>query len=293
MKEYQQLQEDVLENGDHQVNRTGTDTISVLSREMRIDVSECFALLTSKKMATKTIIGEDLWFLSGSSDILELRKLSELSPTQFCIWQKNLDEYNVRIGKPNNTDLGYVYGKVWRKNHAFNGHIVDQIANVVDNINAVKENPSHPMKNRLIVNTWDAFAHGDAKGLHAALPPCHYGFQFFVRGDKLSIKWHQRSVDTFLGLPFNIASYCFILYTIAKITGLKPHLLMFTGGDVHIYEDHIEQCKEQLSRPTHELPQLILPDDLTLEKLTNQEYTASDFKIVNYTSEPPIKGLMS
>lgn len=293
MRNYIELETDVLQHGEWTDNRTGTGTKSVISRELRFDLQKGFPLVTSKKMAIRAIFGEDLWFIGGSACINRLRQLSELSPTDFCIWQKNLEEYNERIGQPDNTDLGYIYGRVWRAKECFRGHVVDQIANLIKDIEAVKANPSHPAARRMIVDTWDAYAHTDETGMHCALPPCHYGFQCFVRNGRLTLKWHQRSVDTFLGLPFNIASYALIVHILAKITGLEVGELIFTGGDVHLYEDHIAQAYEQLSRPTHELPTLVMPDDITLEKLTNFEYTASDFELINYKHEAVLKGKMS
>lgn len=201
---YLDLLGDIHHNGDLMENRTGTNTVSVVSRELRFALNGwTIPVITSKKMAIKAIFGEGLWFMAGSSLISDLRKLTELGPDDFCIWQQNFEEYQERRRKANmpvpTDDLGYIYGKCWRAKQCAFGHTTDQIANLIRDIKAVKENPSHPAARRLIVDTWDAHVHTDEKGLYCALPPCHYGFQCFVRGDKLTLKWIQRSVDSFLG----------------------------------------------------------------------------------------------
>lgn len=291
MKNYQSLIEDILTNGEWSENRTGTKTLSVIGRDLRWDLSKGFPLLTCKKMATKAIVGELLWFLSGSNDIQDLRYLTNLSDSDFCIWQKNLDQYNARIGRPGNTRLGTVYGQVWRG--AYPQLDFDQIHWLVKAIKEVKENPSCSHARRLIVNAWVPEVHTDEHA-YCALPPCHYGFQCFVRNGKLSLKWIQRSVDTFLGLPFNIASYALLTHILAKLTGLEVGELIFSGGDVHIYEDHVEQCKQLITLPTYDLCSVNLPEELnSLDQLTDQTFTAKDFTFSNYQSGPVIKGVMS
>lgn len=205
MQNYHNLMLDILENGDIMSNRTGTHTISVVSRELRWDLSKGFPLITTKKMATKAIVGELLFFLSKSDDISVLRKYTELSDDAFCIWQKNLDQYNARLKeagieseKPDS--MGYIYSRVWRDKLCWdevNGEPVhqDQIVQLIDDILAVKADPTKSAARRMIVDSWDAYAHTTDHGYDCALPPCHYGFQCFVRNGKLSLKWIQRSVN--------------------------------------------------------------------------------------------------
>lgn len=293
MKQYQDLLQDVLQNGKWEKNRTNVITKAVFCRMMRFDASEKFNLLTCKKMATKAVIGELLWFLSGSSDIRDLRHFTDLSETDFCIWQQNLEEYNKRIdfaGQDKNpNDLGYVYSQVWRHAYIDEETRYDQIGQLIEDLKKVKEDHTDPSARRLIVMTWDPVYHTNK--LNCALPPCHFGFQCHIRGNKLSLVWFQRSVDSGIGLPFNIASYDTLLKILAKLSGLEPDELVFFGTNVHIYENHIEQCKEMISRPVHEQPTLKLPEFDTLEELLT--YTAKDFVVEGYTSEPAIKMKMS
>ena len=216
MDNYKALLKDVMDNGVIMKNRTGTNTISVISRDLRWDLSKGFPAVTTKKLAWKAVVGELLWFLSGSNNIKDLRKLTEIGDNDFCIWQKNLDEYNARsIEKKQliessvnaldeqfvenvKSSLGYIYGSVWRKKKVYDeSHnmpsTVDQISVLIDMINLVKHDPSHPAARRMIVDTWAVEAHHNDQ--LCALPPCHYGFQVFVRDGKLSLKWMQRSVN--------------------------------------------------------------------------------------------------
>ncbi|AFN37265.1 thymidylate synthase 2 [Vibrio phage VH1_2019] len=299
MKNYLQLCTEILNEGDFLENRTGTNTVSVISRELRWDLSKGFPLLTTKKMATKAIFGELLWFLSGSGLISDLRKYTELSDEDFCIWQQNLDELNERAKKAgivrNEDDLGYVYGKVWRKRLSVTADKevteFDQIHQLLCDIAAVKEDPTQSAQRRMIVEAWDPYFHTESNSVDVALPPCHYGFQVFVRNGKISLKWNQRSVDTFLGLPFNIASYALLVHILAQLTGLKVGELIFSGGDVHIYEDHIVQVLKQLRRTPRELPQIQLPEFDTLSQLLTKR--ASDFVVYDYDPYPALKGKMS
>lgn len=301
-----ELMTDVLANGEYMPNRTGVATYSVVSRELRWDLSKGFPAVTGKKLAFGAVIGELLWFLSGSSSILELRSFSDLSEDDFCIWQKNLDQYIERQKAANiNADidyrcheLGYVYGWMWRSkistpSETTNNEVayIDQIQLLINSIMAVKENPSHPAARRLIVDAWDAGAHTDDYGLTCALPPCHYSFQCFVRNGKLSLKWNQRSVDIFLGLCFNIASYAALVHILAKVTGLEVGELIFSGGDCHIYENHVEQVKQYCRNPKYNFPTLVMPEFDSLEELF--KYTAKDFKLQNYKSNATIKAVMS
>lgn len=296
MKNYLKLCQRILDEGVWKANRTGTDTIGIISADMEFDMNDGFPVPTTKKFATKACFGELLWFLSGSSDIRDLRRFTELGPDDFCIWQKNLDEYNERTKQSaTNTDLGCVYGRVWRAYSALQPDgeptEIDQINELVDNILMTKKNPAYPSARRLIVNTWDAYAHSDPNGALCALPPCHYNFQCFVHGDELSLKWIQRSADVPLGIPFNIASYALLLRILAKLTGLKPAKLYCSLGDVHIYEDQIDGIKEQLKRIPFDLPELVMPEFETLFDLEN--FTASDFTLDGYQHHAAIKMNMS
>lgn len=299
MENYLNLLGNIISEGDVLENRTGTRTLSVISRELRWDLADGFPLLTTKKMALRAIIGELLWFLRGSGSISELRKYSNLDEEQFCIWQQNLDELNERAKKAgivrNEDDLGYVYGKIWRKRLSVNSEkeVVefDQIHQLLCDIHDVKEDPTKSAQRRMLVEAWDPYFHTVENSLDVALPPCHYGFQVFVRNGKISLKWNQRSVDTFLGLPFNIASYALLVHILAQLTGLGVGELIFSGGDVHLYEDHIVQALQQMKRATRALPELQMPEFDTLEQLLL--YTAKDFKLFGYDPHPAIKGKMS
>ncbi|AGN30081.2 Td dTMP (thymidylate) synthase [Vibrio phage nt-1] len=299
MNNYLQLCTEILNEGDLLENRTGTKTLSVISRDLRWDLSKGFPLLTTKKMATKAIFGELLWFLSGSGLISDLRKYTELSDDDFCIWQQNLDELNERAKKAgivrNEDDLGYVYGKVWRKRLSVTADKevteFDQIHQLLCDIAAVKEDPTQGAQRRMLVEAWDPYFHTESNSLDVALPPCHYGFQVFVRNGKISLKWQQRSVDTFLGLPFNIASYALLVHILAQLTGLKVGELIFSGGDVHLYEDHVIQVLQQIRREPRKLPQIELPEFDTLSQLLTKR--ASDFVIYDYDPYPALKGKMS
>lgn len=259
MRSYLDLLQDVLDNGVQKEDRTGTGTISVFGRQLRFDLSEGFPLVTTKKLHLRSIIHELLWFLSGDTNI---RYLQENGVT---IWDEWADE---------NGDLGQVYGSQWRTWPAPDGRRIDQISQVIEQIK------SNPDSRRHLVSAWNV-----AKIEEMALPPCHYAFQFYVADGKLSCMFTMRSVDTFLGLPFNIASYALLTHMVAEQCGLKPGELIWSGGDVHIYSNHIEQVKLQLTREPYPLPQLIIkrkPDSIF-------DYRYEDFEIVNYQCHPRIK----
>ncbi|SHE11805.1 Thymidylate synthase [Chlamydia abortus] len=259
MRSYLDLLQDVLDNGVQKEDRTGTGTISVFGRQLRFDLSEGFPLVTTKKLHLRSIIHELLWFLSGDTNI---RYLQENGVT---IWDEWADE---------NGDLGQVYGSQWRTWPAPDGRRIDQISQVIEQIK------SNPDSRRHLVSAWNV-----AEIEEMALPPCHYAFQFYVADGKLSCMFTMRSVDTFLGLPFNIASYALLTHMVAEQCGLKPGELIWSGGDVHIYSNHIEQVKLQLTREPYPLPQLIIkrkPDSIF-------DYRYEDFEIVNYQCHPRIK----
>jgi len=263
MQQYLDLLTDILENGEQKDDRTGTGTISVFGRQLRFNLQEGFPLITTKKLHIRSIIHELLWFLSGSTNIQYLKE------NGVTIWDEWADD---------NGDLGPVYGAQWRSWRGAGGKTIDQISEVIEQI---KTNPN---SRRLLVSAWNVAELDQMK-----LPPCHYAFQFYVANGKLSCMWQQRSVDTFLGLPFNIASYALLTHMIAHQCDLEVGELIFTGGDVHLYLNHIEQAKLQLSREPRPLPKLVIkrkPNSIF-------EYQYEDFEIVDYNPHPHIKADVS
>ncbi|SDO00116.1 thymidylate synthase [Phyllobacterium sp. OV277] len=259
MRAYLDLLQHVLDTGIDRGDRTGTGTRSVFGYQMRFDLSDGFPVLTTKKLHLKSIIHELLWFLNGETNIAYLKE------NGVTIWDEWADE---------NGDLGPVYGYQWRSWPAPDGRHIDQIANLVS---AIKQNP---YSRRLIVSAWNP-----ALVDEMALPPCHCLFQFYVADGKLSCQMYQRSADIFLGVPFNIASYALLTMMVAQATGLKPGDFVHTLGDAHLYANHFEQAKLQLSRTPGHLPTMrINPDvkDLFAFKF-------EDFNLENYVSEPSIK----
>lgn len=259
MKSYLDLLRDVRDHGIKKEDRTGTGTISVFGRQMRINLSDGFPLLTTKKMHIKSIVHELLWFLSGSTNVKYLREHG------VTIW----DEWADVEG-----NLGRVYGAQWRTWHAPNGQVIDQISNVI------KQIKTNPDSRRHLVSAWNV-----AEVDNMALPPCHYAFQFYVADGKLSCMFQMRSIDTFLGLPFNLASYALLTHMVAEQCGLDVGDLIWTGGDVHIYLNHLDQVNLQLEREPHELPKLIIkrkPESIF-------DYNFDDFEFEGYQSHPGIK----
>ena len=259
MRQYLDLLNHVLEHGDKKEDRTGTGTISVFGYQMRFDLSEKFPLLTTKKVHLKSVIHELLWFLKGSTNIGYLKE------NGVSIWDEWADE---------NGDLGPVYGSQWRSWQTSDGRTIDQISNLIENI---KNNPD---SRRLIVSAWNV---GEVDKMK--LPPCHCFFQFYVANDKLSCQLYQRSADIFLGVPFNIASYALLTLMIAQVTNLAPGEFVHTLGDAHIYSNHIEQVKQQLSREAKDLP--ILKINPHVKDIFSFKY--DDFEILNYDPHPLIK----
>ncbi|GAS82311.1 thymidylate synthase [Paenibacillus amylolyticus] len=259
MKNYLDLLQDILNNGVHKGDRTGTGTQSVFGRQLRYDLSEGFPLVTTKRIHLKSVIHELLWFLSGDTNI------SYLKENGVKIWDDWADE---------NGDLGPVYGSQWRTWEAPNGDKIDQIAAVIDSI---KNNPD---SRRHLVSAWNV-----AEINHMKLPPCHFAFQFYVAEGKLSCMLTMRSVDTFLGLPFNIASYALLTHMIAQQCDLEVGEFIWSGGDVHIYSNHVDQVKTQLEREPYALPKLVIkrkPDSIF-------DYKFEDFEFENYQHHPGIK----
>jgi len=263
MKQYLDLLQRALDEGATKDDRTGTGTISVFGHQMRFDLSEGFPLLTTKKLHLKSIIHELLWFLKGSTNV------------------KYLQENGVRIWNEwakEDGELGPIYGYQWRSWPDYKGGNIDQISEVIESI---KNNPN---SRRHIVSAWNVGAIDDMQ-----LPPCHILFQFYVADGKLSCQLYQRSADIFLGVPFNIASYAILTMMVAQVCGLKPGTFVHTLGDAHIYLNHIEQVKLQLTREPKSLPQMIInPDRKNID-----EFVYEDFKLENYESHPHIKGAIS
>ena len=273
MKQYHKLLNHILENGVQKGDRTGTGTISTFGYQMRFDLSKGFPMLTTKKLHLKSIIHELLWFIKGETNI------KYLNDNNVKIWDSWADE---------NGNLGPVYGHQWRN---WNSDGIDQISILIDQI---KNNPN---SRRMIVSAWNPSVLPDTSKSFsenvsdnkAALPPCHAFFQFYVSDGKLSCQLYQRSADTFLGVPFNIASYALFTIMIAQVTDLEVGDFIHTFGDVHLYNNNIEQAKEQLSREFRPLPKMKVNS-----KIKNiNEFEYEDFELINYDPHPHIKASVS
>jgi len=259
MDQYLSLMKDVLEHGSPKEDRTGTGTLSVFGRQMRFDLSKGFPLVTTKKVHLRSIIHELLWFLKGDTNIQYLKD------NGVSIWDEWADE---------NGNLGPVYGYQWRSWPAADGRHIDQISQLMQQLTA------NPDSRRLIVCAWNV---GEIENM--ALPPCHAFFQFYVANGKLSCQLYQRSCDVFLGLPFNIASYAILTHMVAQQAGLEVGDFVWTGGDVHLYSNHLEQARLQLSRAPYALPTLHIkrkPDSIF-------DYQFDDFEVQDYVCHPGIK----
>jgi len=259
MRQYLDLLELVLKKGVEKRDRTGTGTLSVFGHQARYDLADGFPLLTTKKLFVKAIIYELLWFLRGDTNVHWLQEKG------VTIW----DEWADASG-----ELGPVYGQQWRSWPAADGGTIDQIANLVRDIRA------NPDSRRLIVTAWNP-----ADVPRMALPPCHCLFQFYVAGGKLSCQLYQRSADIFLGVPFNIASYALLTMMLAQVTGLEPGEFVHTLGDAHLYLNHLDQAREQLTRKPYPLPAMRLNRDVT----DIFAFRYDDFKLENYQAHPTIK----
>lgn len=263
MKQYLDLLSHVLENGVSKDDRTQTGTISTFGYQMRFNLADGFPLVTTKKVHLKSIIHELLWFIQGDTNIQYLQE------NGVRIWNEWADEEG---------NLGPVYGKQWRRWEGGNGRVIDQLADVVEQI---KTNPN---SRRLIVNAWNV---GELDQM--ALPPCHLLFQFYVSEGKLSCMLYQRSADIFLGVPFNIASYALLTMMIAQVTGLELGEFVHTLGDAHIYKNHLEQVQTQLSREVRSLPRMKL--NANVKSLFDFKY--EDFELEGYDPHPVLKGKVS
>ncbi len=273
MKQYHDLLQHVLNNGNQKEDRTGTGTISVFGHQMRFDLSEGFPMVTTKKLHLKSIVHELLWFLKGDTNI------GYLQENGVRIWNEWADE---------NGDLGPVYGHQWRN---WNNEGIDQIKEV---IHSLKNNPN---SRRMLVTAWNpsvlpntsvSFSENVANG-KAALPPCHAFFQFYVADGKLSCQLYQRSADIFLGVPFNIASYALFTLMIAQVCGYKAGEFIHTFGDAHIYNNHMEQVELQLSRELRPLPKMTINPEVK----SIFDFTFEDFTLEGYNPHPHIKGMVA
>lgn len=264
MKQYLDLLQHILDNGVDKSDRTGTGTRSVFGYQMRFNLEEGFPLITTKKVHLKSIIYELLWFLRGDTNV------------------KYLQEHGVRIwnewADPLTGDLGHIYGYQWRSWPNYNGGFIDQISEAIETI---KNNPD---SRRIIVSAWNV---ADLDNMN--LPPCHAFFQFYVADGRLSLQLYQRSADTFLGVPFNIASYALLLMMVAQVTGLKAGDFVHTLGDAHIYNNHFEQVKLQLAREPRTLPKMILNPEV--KNIFDFKY--EDFRLEGYDPHPHISGAVS
>ena len=263
MKQYTDLLERVLAEGAKKEDRTGTGTISVFGHQMRFNLEEGFPMLTTKKLHLKSIIHELLWFLKGDTNTAYLQEHG------IRIWNEWADASG---------DLGHIYGYQWRSWPDYKGGSIDQIAEAV---NTIKHNPD---SRRIIVSAWNV---GDLDNMN--LPPCHAFFQFYVANGKLSLQLYQRSADIFLGVPFNIASYALLLQMMAQVTGLQAGEFIHTLGDAHIYLNHLDQVKLQLSRETRTLPTMAINPDIK----DIFDFKFEDFTLEGYDPHPHIKGIVA
>ena len=305
MRQYLDLLQDVLEHGSGRDDRTGIGTISVFGRQLRFNMSDGFPAVTTKALAFRSVVSELLWFLEGSTNEHRLAEIKNDNKPydqltykeKHTIWTDNFDKQGRDLGYADG-ELGCIYGSQWRhfvsavevrdklsgSEHLYNvyyqPHVVDQIADVIEQIK------SNPTSRRLLVSAWNAGVIDQM-----ALPPCHYAFQFYVDGDKLSLMWNQRSVDCGTGLPFNIASYALLLHIVARMTNKIPYELIGNLGDTHIYKNHIDNVKIQIQRVPHKLPQLELPANADYSNIDAflKSVKTSDFKLVGYEHDAPLK----
>ena len=263
MQQYLDLMRHVLENGAQKEDRTGTGTLSVFGHQMRFDLRQGFPLLTTKKLHLRSIIHELLWFLRGDTNV------KYLHDNNVTIWDEWANE---------NGELGPIYGYQWRSWPTYDGNNIDQIQQVIDQIR------NNPDSRRIIVSAWNV---GEIDKM--ALPPCHAFFQFYVADGHLSCQLYQRSADIFLGVPFNIASYALLLMMVAQVTGLKPGDFVHTLGDAHLYSNHLEQAREQLSRTPRALPSM----HINPARTRIGDFVFEDFELRDYDPLPHIKAVVA
>lgn len=312
MRQYLDLLQDVLDNGTERDDRTGVGTIATFGRQIRFNMADGFPAVTTKSLAFRSMCSELLWFLEGSTNEHRLAEIkndnkpyAELTKKERkTIWTANYENQGKALGYTDG-ELGRIYGRQWcgfrgiieARDENYNGHNafmnqntcyhlieVNQVKNV---INEIKNNPN---SRRLIVSAWNP-----AELKACVLPPCHILYQFDVDGDNLSLMWVQRSVDCFLGLPFNIASYALLLHIVAKITGKIPHELIGSFGNTHVYKNHIKQVKEQLTRKPHKLPTLQLPENADYSDINTflKSVKTSDFKLLDYEHDEKLTAPMA
>jgi thymidylate synthase len=259
MRQYLELLDHILQHGTYKTDRTGTGTYSVFGYQMRFDLDEGFPLLTTKKLHLKSIIYELLWFLKGETNVKYLNEHG------VSIWDEWANE---------NGELGPVYGKQWRAWEGADGRVVDQISDLILQIK------TQPDSRRLVISAWNV-----ADLPLMALSPCHALFQFYVNKGELSCQLYQRSADTFLGVPFNIASYSLLLMMVAQVCSLKPRYFIHTFGDVHLYANHLEQAKLQLQRQAKKLPKMLINPNVN----SIFDFQYNDFQLIGYETDPHIK----
>lgn len=312
MRQYLDLLQDVLDNGTIRDDRTGVGTISVFGRQLRFNMADGFPAVTTKSLAWRSVVGELLWFLEGSTNEHRLAEIkndnkpyAELTEKERrTIWTANFNAQGVQLGYKDG-ELGRIYGCQYRSFrgvkeikdpmysqdgsiHGYNVYYqtveIDQVKNVIEQI---KHNP---VSRRLVVSAWNPVELDVS-----SLPPCHYSYQFSVDSDKLSLMYNMRSNDLFLGCPFNIASYALLLHIVARMTNKIPHELIASLGDCHIYKNHVDQVKEQLTRTPHKLPQLDLPEHADYSNIDSflKSVKTSDFKLLNYEHDGKLTAPMA
>lgn len=305
MKQYLELLQDIKSNGVEKANRTGVGTLSVFGRQIRFDLAKGFPAVTTKKLFMRGIIHELIWFLQGSSNIKYLvdndvhiwddwpyrhyaaEQGAALPSTNSEQWNDGIKEFTERIKTSAGFakkwgELGPVYGYQWRHWRTPDGQEIDQIAKAIENIRAAKKDPNHRDSRRIIVSAWNV---ADIEEMNrAGLPPCHLLFHFYVSEGKLSCLMYQRSADTFLGVPFNIASYSLLTMMMAQVTGLKPGEFVHTFGDTHLYVNHLRQVDLQLSRKPKKLPTMWINPRVK----SIFDFTINDFELKNYDPHPAI-----
>jgi thymidylate synthase len=280
MYQYLEAIQCIMDAGEDVSDRTGVGTRTIFGYQMRFDLVESFPAVTTKKLAWKSVVGELLWFLEGSTSDSRLAEITHGDKTKNTIWTANANKQGKALGYTDG-ELGPVYGSQWRKWKTHDGTYVDQIAGIIDQIK------NDPDSRRIILNAWNV---GELDTM--TLPPCHTMCQFRVTNGKLSCQLYQRSADMFLGVPFNIASYSLLTHMLAQICKLRVGEFIWTGGDCHIYQNHFDQVQQQLERtPSRKHPMLIMPAFNNLDELLSTQ--TEDYKLIGYNPMPTIKAPMA
>lgn len=287
-EQYFNILKTIKNHGEDVADRTGTGCLSIFGASLCVDLNEGFPLLTTKKMFYKNIFGELLWFLSGKTDLKSLREYQNKKEGVHTIWSDDFNKYKQSSClDTSDEDLGRIYGFQLRNTYHLDvdyGVVLhDQLKTLVENIKSVKEDENHPMARRLICSFWNPYDHtiGDKKW--AALPACHTDFQCIIRNGTLNLRFSMRSSDTFLGLPYNVASYALLCHILAKLCGLKVGKVLYFGTDVHLYKNHMSQVEDQLNRLPSKLPTLLLPEFNNLEDVL--VLTGQDFILEGYNPQ--------